>query len=56
MNISKKSGLWKCWLSHFGVLVLNHPSNNTVFCLHGFFKVSKNSEIGGMPVLAHKTG
>ena len=27
----KKSGLWKSWLSHFGVLVLNHSSNNTVF-------------------------
>ena len=37
----KKSGLWKCLLSHFGVLVLNHSSNNTVFCLHGFVSLKK---------------
>jgi hypothetical protein len=48
---AKKSGLWKCLLSHFGTLVLNHSSSNTVFCLHGFVRVSKNSVSGGLPVL-----
>ena len=34
----------------FGVLVLNHSSNNTVFCLHGFLESQKNSVSGGVPV------
>ena len=28
-------------MSHFRVLVLNHSSNNTVFCLHGFVSLKK---------------
>ena len=36
-------------------LVLNHSSNNTVFCLHGcFYKVSKNSVSRGLPVFLYK--
>ena len=42
--IAKKSGLWKSWQSHFGVLVLNHSSNNTVFCLHVFSESQKTVE------------
>ena len=38
----------------FGVLELNHSSNNTVVCLHGFGRVSKNCVSGGLPVLATK--
>ena len=37
-----------CLILEFYVL-LNHSSNNTVFCLH-FFRVSKNSVSGGVPV------
>ena len=37
--------------SHFGVSVLNHSSNNTVFCLHGLCKVSKSRVSGGLPVI-----
>ena len=40
--------IWNCWLSHFSII--NHSSNNTVFCLHGFVRVSKNSVSGGLPV------
>jgi hypothetical protein len=36
-----KGGLWKSWLSYFGVSVLNHFSNSTVFCLHGFSESQK---------------
>ena len=40
-TFARKTGLWKCLLSHFGVLVLNHSSNNTVFCLQGFVSLKK---------------
>jgi len=43
--IAKKSGLWRSWQSHFGVLVLNHSSNNTVFCLHGFSESQKTAQV-----------
>ena len=35
----------------FGDLVLSYSSNNTVFCLHGFVRVSKNHVGGGLPVV-----
>ena len=47
---ARKSGLWKYLLSHFGVLVLNYSSSNTVFCLHRFVRVSKKRVSGGLPV------
>ena len=50
-----KSGIWKWLLSHFGVLELNHSSNNMIFCLHGFVRVSKNRVCGGLPVLNLKS-
>ena len=41
---------WTLEMSHFWDLVLNHSSNNTVFCLHSFVRVSKNRVSRGLPV------
>ena len=38
------------WKSHFLIYVVNHSSNNAVFCLHGFPRVSKNPISGELPV------
>ena len=43
------NGLWKCQLSHFGDLVLNH-SSNTRFSLYTVLSVSKNRVSEGLPV------
>ena len=52
---ARKSGLGNGLMSHFGVLELNHSSNNMIFCLHGFVRVSKNRVCGGLPVLNLKS-
>ena len=41
--IAKKKWTLEELKSHFGVLVLNHSSNNTVFCLHGFSESQKTA-------------
>ena len=38
----RKRGHLEIWWSHFAILPLNYTSNNTVFCLHSFRRVSKN--------------
>ena len=39
---AEKADIGKPGCLIWGVLVLNHVSNNTVFCLHGIVRVSKN--------------